>query len=134
MRLKTVRTSLILFGIGLLFAYYILIPAALNFFIGYSSTVIEPLWSFDQYFDFILFLFYSTGFSFQVPIVQIILGLAGIVTGTQMLASWKYIVLGSTILSAILTPSTDPVTQICLASAIILLYITGASLLTLYKK
>ena len=127
-------TSLLLFGIGLLFAYYVLIPAALNFFIGYSSTVIEPLWSFDQYFDFILFLFYSTGFSFQVPIVQIILGLAGIVTGKQMLASWKYIVLAATIISAVLTPSTDPVTQICLSGAIILLYLTGAGLLTIYKK
>jgi len=127
-------TSLVLFGIGLLFAYYVLIPAALNFFIGYSSTVIEPLWSFDQYFDFILFLFYSTGFSFQVPIIQIILGLTGIVTGKQMLASWKYIVLASTIISAILTPSTDPVTQICLSSAIILLYLTGAGLLIMYKK
>ena len=99
-------TSLVLFGAGLLFAYYVLIPAALNFFIGYSSTVIEPLWSFDQYFDFILFLFYSTGFSFQVPIVQIVLGLAGMVTGKQMLLSWKYVVLASTIISAILTPST----------------------------
>jgi len=127
-------TSLVLFGAGLLFAYYVLIPAALNFFIGYSSTVIEPLWSFDQYFDFILFLFYSTGFSFQVPIVQIVLGLAGMVTGKQMLLSWKYVVLASTIISAILTPSTDPITQICLAGAIILLYLTGAGILILYKK
>ena len=46
-------TSLVLFCAGLLFAYYVLIPAALNFFIGYSSTVIEPLWSFDQYLSLI---------------------------------------------------------------------------------
>ena len=127
-------TSLLLFAVGLLFAYYILIPAALNFFIGYSSTVIEPLWSFDQYFDFILFLFYSTGLSFQVPILQIILGLASIVTGKQMLNSWRYVVLGSTIISAILTPSTDPVTQLCLAGAIVFLYLTGAGLLAIYKE
>jgi sec-independent protein translocase protein TatC len=124
----------LLFAVGLLFAYYILIPAALNFFIGYSSTVFESLWSFDQYFDFILFLFYSTGLSFQVPILQIILGLAGIVTGKQMLNSWRYVVLGSTIISAILTPSTDPVTQLCLAGAIVFLYLTGAGLLAIYKE
>ena len=127
-------TSLVLFCAGLLFAYYVLIPAALNFFIGYSSTVIEPLWSFDQYFDFILFLFYSTGFSFQVPIVQVILGLAGIVNGKQMLNAWKYVVLGATIISAVLTPSTDPVTQLCLSGAIVILYLIGAGLLVLYKK
>jgi sec-independent protein translocase protein TatC len=127
-------TSVILFGGGLLFAYYILIPAALNFFIGYSTDVIEPIWSFDQYFDFILFVFYSTGLAFQVPIIQIVLGLAGIVTGKQMLELWRYVVLASTILSAVLTPSTDPVTQICLAGAILVLYLTGASVLIFYKK
>jgi sec-independent protein translocase protein TatC len=127
-------TSVVLFGLGLLFAYYILIPAALNFFIGYSIDVIEPIWSFDQYFDFILFVFYSTGLSFQVPIIQIILGLAGIVSGKQMLMLWRYVVLASTIISAVLTPSTDPITQLCLASAILFLYFTGASLLIFYKK
>jgi sec-independent protein translocase protein TatC len=126
--------SVVLFGLGLLFAYYILVPAALNFFIGDSTDVIEPIWSFDQYFDFILFVFYSTGLSFQVPIVQIILGLAGIVSGKQMLELWRYVILASTILSAVLTPSTDPITQICLAGAILFLYFTGASILILYKK
>ena len=63
--------SLILFGLGLAFSYYTLIPAALNFFLNYSEEVIEPLWSFDQYFEFILVLFYSTGLAFQIPILQI---------------------------------------------------------------
>lgn len=127
-------TSVVLFNLGLIFAYYVLIPAALNFFIGYSKTVIEPLWSFDQYFDFILFLFYSTGFAFQVPIVQIILGLAGLISGQQMLEAWRYVVLGATIISAILTPSTDPVTQLCLSGAILFLYFTGAIVLIVYKN
>ena len=126
--------SVILFGGGLLFAYFILIPAALNFFIGYSTDVIEPIWSFDQYFDFILFVFYSTGLSFQIPIIQIILGLAGIITGKQMLGLWRYVVLAATIISAILTPSTDPITQICLATAILFLYLVGAGILIFYKK
>lgn len=126
-------SSVILFGFGLLFAYYVLVPAALNFFIGYSNEVIEPIWAFDQYFDFILFVFYSTGLSFQVPIIQIIIGLAGLITGEQMLQLWRYVVLASVVVSAVLTPSTDPVTQIFLASAIFGLYITGAGLLILYK-
>jgi len=58
-------TSLVLFGIGLLFAYYVLIPAALNFFIGYSSTVIEPLWSFDQYLTLYYFYFIVPDFHFK---------------------------------------------------------------------
>lgn len=127
-------TSVLLFGGGLIFAYYVLIPAALNFFIGYSTDVIEPIWSFDQYFDFILFVFYSTGLAFQVPIFQIVLGLTGIITGKKMLELWRYVVLASTVVSAVLTPSTDPITQICLAGAILFLYLTGASILIFYKK
>nr|YP_003002271.1 sec-independent protein translocase [Aureoumbra lagunensis]ACS36983.1 sec-independent protein translocase [Aureoumbra lagunensis] len=127
-------TSVVLFGLGLVFAYFVLIPAALNFFIGYSKTVIEPLWSFDQYFDFILFLFYSTGLSFQVPIIQIIVGLAGITTGKKMLNAWRYVILAATIVSAVLTPSTDPVTQLCLTLAIVFLYLVGSLVLIFYKK
>lgn len=126
--------SIILFGTGLLFSYYVLIPAALNFFISYSSDVVEPLWSIDQYFDFILLIFLTTGLAFQIPVFQIILGLLNVISGKQMLEAWKYVVLGSTIVGAILTPSTDPITQIFLSSAIMLLYLSGAGVLILLKK
>jgi sec-independent protein translocase protein TatC len=126
--------SVFLFGGGLLFSYYVLVPAALNFFIKYSSDVVEPLWSFDQYFDFISVLFYSTGLAFQIPIFQIILGLLNIVSGKQMLKLWRYVVLGSTIIGAILTPSTDPLTQLFLSGAIVLLYLIGAGILLILNK
>ena len=126
--------SLLLFGLGLIFSYYTLIPAALNFFLNYSEEVIEPFWSFDQYFEFILVLFYSTGLAFQIPILQILVGLLNIVSAKQMLAAWKYIILFSTILGAILTPSTDPLTQLLLSLAILLLYFLGLGILFLLKN
>jgi len=126
--------SLLLFGLGLAFSYYTLIPAALNFFLNYSKEVLEPLWSFDQYFDFILILFYSTGLAFQIPIIQILVGLLNIISANQMLSAWRYIILLSTILGAILTPSTDPLTQLLLSLAILLLYFTGLSILFLLKN
>ena len=127
-------SSLILFGLGLLFSYYALIPAALNFFLNYSEEVLEPFWSFDQYFEFILVLFYSTGLAFQIPIIQILVGLLNIVSPKQMLGAWRYVILVSTILGAILTPSTDPLTQLLLSFAIILLYISGLGILFLIKN
>jgi sec-independent protein translocase protein TatC len=81
---------------------------------------LEPFWSFDQYFEFILVLFYSTGLAFQIPIIQILIGLLNIVSPQQMLSAWRYIILLSTILGAILTPSTDPLTQLLLSLAILL--------------
>lgn len=127
-------SSLALFCLGLTFSYYVLIPAALNFFLNYSNEVIEPLWSFDQYFEFILVLFYSTGLAFQIPIIQILLGLLNIVSIKQMLEAWRYIILISTVIGAILTPSTDPLTQLLLSLAILLLYFSGVGILFLIKN
>jgi len=132
--LPLLLSSLILFGLGLAFSYYTLIPAALNFFLNYSEEVLEPFWSFDQYFEFILVLFYSTGLAFQIPILQILVGLLNIVSAKQMLGAWRYIILLSTILGAILTPSTDPLTQLLLSLAILLLYFSGLGILFLIKN
>jgi len=132
--LPLLLSSLILFGLGLAFSYYTLIPAALNFFLNYSEEVLEPFLSFDQYFEFILVLFYSTGLAFQIPIIQILVGLLNIVSPQQMLGAWRYIILVSTILGAILTPSTDPLTQLLLSLAILLLYFSGLGILFLLKN
>jgi len=51
-----------------------------------------------------------------------------------MLNAWKYVILFATILGAILTPSTDPLTQLLLSVAILLLYFTGLSILFLIKN
>lgn len=127
-------SSISLFFIGIFFSFKFLIPAALKFLIYYGSDIVEPIWSFEQYFDFVLILLVSTGLAFQVPIIQLIIGLLGIVSSNQMLKSWKYILLLSTILSAILTPSTDPITQLILSLAILLLYFTGTFILKFLKK
>ena len=132
--LPLLLSSLFLFGLGLTFSYYTLIPAALNFFLNYSEEVLEPFLSFDQYFEFILVLFYSTGIAFQIPIVQILVGLLDIISAEQMLRVWRYIILISTILGAVLTPSTDPFTQLLLSLAILMLYFAGVGILFFIKN
>jgi len=124
----------VLFFGGLAFSYFFLVPAALKFFISYGSEVVEPFWSFDQYFDFIAVLLFATGISFQVPAVQVVLGLLGIVSGQTMLSYWKYVVVICTILAAVITPSTDPVTQILMSSALLALYLGGSGFVILLTK
>lgn len=126
--------SIFLFFTGIVFGYYILAPAALNFFISYGSDIIEPLWSFEQYFDFILLLLFSTGLAFQIPILQILIGLLEILSSDQMLSAWKYIIVLSTIIGAILTPSTDPFTQLIMSAAILALYFLGIIVLKFLNK
>ncbi|NER36286.1 MAG: twin-arginine translocase subunit TatC [Oscillatoria sp. SIO1A7] len=126
--------STILFFVGIFFAYIALIPAALNFFINYGSGVVDQMWSIDRYFEFVLLLLFSTGVAFQIPVVQALLGLLGIVSSERMLSGWRYVILGAAVLGAILTPSTDPLTQSLLASAVLGLYFGGIGLVKLLGR
>ncbi|MDJ0618601.1 MAG: twin-arginine translocase subunit TatC [Calothrix sp. MO_192.B10] len=126
-------SSVLFFG-GLIFAYLLLIPAALKFFINYGTGVVEQSWSIDKYFEFVLLLLFSTGLAFQIPIIQLLLGSLGIVSSQTMISGWRYIILGAVVLGAILTPSTDPLTQSLLAGAVLGLYFGGIGLVKVLGK
>jgi len=126
--------STILFALGLVFAYALLVPAALNFFVSYGGDVVEQAWSIDKYFKFILLLLFSTGLAFQIPVIQLLLGFLGIVSSQTMLKGWRLVILGAAILGAVITPSTDPLTQTLLAGAVLVLYFGGIGLVKLFGR
>ena len=126
--------SSVLFFTGLAFAYFALIPAALQFFISYGADVVEQSWLIDRYFELILLLLFSTGLAFQIPVIQLILGFLGIVSSATMLLGWRSVVLAAVVLGAILTPSTDPLTQSLLAGAVLVLYFSGIGMVRLIGK
>ncbi|MEM8614548.1 MAG: twin-arginine translocase subunit TatC, partial [Cyanobacteria bacterium P01_H01_bin.105] len=72
-----------------------------------------------------LLLLFSTGLAFQIPVIQFMLGVLGIVTSESMLKGWRAVLLGAVVLGAVLTPSTDPITQSLLAGAVLFLYFGG---------
>ncbi len=121
----------VLFFAGLAFSYVALIPAALNFFITYGADVVEAAWSIERYFELILGLMFFTGLAFQVPVVQMILAWLGIVSSKMMLKGWRVVILASVVLGAIITPSTDPLTQSLLAGAMLGLYFGGIGVVKL---
>jgi sec-independent protein translocase protein TatC len=126
--------STALFLIGIIFSYLLLVPTALNFFINYGGDLVEQAWSIDQYFKFVLSLIFLTALAFQIPIIQLLLGAFGIVSSKMMLLAWRYVILGAVVLGAILTPSTDPITQSLLAGAVISLYFGGVGLVKLIGR
>ncbi|WP_310424202.1 twin-arginine translocase subunit TatC [Chamaesiphon sp. VAR_48_metabat_135_sub] len=132
--LPVVVASSVLFFVGIAFAYYLLIPAALNFLIGYGADVVEQAWSIDRYFEFVLVLLFATGLLFELPVVQILLSLLGILSSKLMLSAWQSVVVGSMVVGAIVTPSTDPLTQSLLAGAVLALYFGGIGVVKLLGK
>lgn len=84
-----------------------------------SGHLIELLGEHKSY-----FLFH--GILFQVPVIQLLLGQLGLVSSDQMLSIWRYVVVGAVVAAAVLTPSTDPLTQMLLAGPLLGLYLGGA--------
>lgn len=128
---KTIIIGLIFFSFflfisGSFFAAKVVIPTALKFFFSYTEDVLEPLWSFREYIDFIWLAYIGCFFSFQLPFFQFLLGFTGLCTTRFCFESFRYLLLLSTILGAILTPSTDPLTQLLFSLAIIVLYCIGS--------
>jgi sec-independent protein translocase protein TatC len=126
-----VAGSTLLFAAGLAFAWWALVPAALRFLVSYGADVVEPMWSIERYLDFVLLLMVATGLAFQLPVLQVLLGLLGLIDARRMLAAWRWVVLVSALAGAVLTPSTDPVTMLLLGGAITALFLVGVALVAL---
>ena len=126
-----VAGSTILFLLGLAFAWWALVPAALRFLVSYGADVVEPLWSIERYLDFVLLLMVATALAFQLPVLQLLLGAFGLIHSQAMLRAWRWVVLISALAGAVLTPSTDPITMLLLTGAITALYLVGVALVRL---
>lgn len=126
--------AIFLFITGSFYAYKVVVPLALKFFYIYTQEVLEPLWAFNDYVEFLSVVYIGCIISFQIPTVQILLGFLGFCTSKNCFQGFKYMLVGSTVLGAILTPSTDPITQIIFSSVLILLYLIGAIVLMFLEK
>ena len=129
-----VAGSALLFLAGLAFAWWALVPAALRFLVSYGADVVEPSWSIERYLDFVLLLMVATALAFQLPVLQLLLGALGVIRARTMLAGWRWVVVVAAVASAVLTPSTDPVTMLLLAGAISALFLVGVGLVALSER
>ncbi len=115
----------ILFAIGACMAYFVAMPVALNFLLGFSGDVggvsQEALPGVDNYLGFATTFIFGFGLSFLLPLLLILLEKAGIVSIEQLKAGRRYAIVGAFVIAAILTPP-DVVSQLLLAIPLVLLY------------
>ena len=117
----------ILFLIGGLIVYYLIMPLAIDFFLSFetqksdSNLPIQLEAKVNEYLSLIMRLIFAFGISFQLPVVLSLLARIGIVNSVYLKTRRKYVVVIMFALAAILTPP-DPITQIGLALPLLLLY------------
>ncbi|MEZ5741240.1 MAG: twin-arginine translocase subunit TatC [Burkholderiaceae bacterium] len=120
-----ILSSVFFLVLGIAFAYTFVLPAAYGFFIKMSSqTGADILQDLEKYWDFTLAIFFGFGLTFEVPVVQMLLVKAGLVTTAQLRTARRYVVVGAFVLAAVLTPP-DVLSQFMLAVPLMLLYELG---------
>jgi sec-independent protein translocase protein TatC len=125
--------GLILFAIGVAFAYYIALPMTLKFTMNFQSARLEQSITIDAYLEIVLRLLLAFGLVFEVPVVMLILAAVGIVNYKQLAAKRRYAIVLATIAAALLTPGDVIVVTVGLMIPLIGLYEFGIALARLVE-
>ena len=109
------------FLLGGSFCYFVVLPAALRFLMGYGTENMMPLISVANLLSFCAYMILAFGFVFELPIVAFFLGRIGLITHKTLRKGRRYALVLALVIGAILTPP-DPFSQMLLAGPLVILY------------
>jgi len=111
----------IMFAAGVVFSYFMLIPAAIAFLLGFGGDIAAPQIKVSNYVSMVTRMLLVGGFVFEMPVVITFLARIGVVSADWLARKRKIVIVGAFVLAAILTPP-DAMTQIIMAVPLIVLY------------
>ncbi len=124
----TLPGIMVLFVVGALFAYFMLLPTAVGFLQGFLGDIIAQEWTIDHYISFVTRIVFWIGVAFEMPLVVAFLARAGIVSGQQLLGFWRQAVVIIAIVAAAITPTVDPVNMTLVMMPLLVLYASSVGL------
>ena len=126
----------VLFVAGAALAYYVVMPTAFKWFLGFGGEAgglqIQALPAADDYLGLVMQFILAFGMSFLLPVLLLLLNRAGIVTRKQLAGARRYVIVAILILAAVVTPP-DPGSQLLLAIPLVLLF-EGALLVMRFSE
>ena len=136
---KAYALPFILFGsfffiAGGAFGHFYMFPVTFRFLGSYGGTDMQFLPKVDEYYTFYSWFLLGLGLVFQLPVVIFVLARIGLVTPMFLLRQFKFAVLGSFIIAAVITPTPDVVNQTMLALPMCGLYLLGVGVAWLFGR
>ena len=130
--LVAVPLSLLLLLIGMAFAYYVMLPAALPFLLGFMgiTTIPRPA----NYLRFVTGTMFWMGVAFQTPLVMYILAMIGLITAGALRRGWRFAIVGIALLSAAITPTVDPINMGLVMGPMIVLFFLSIGMASLAER
>ena len=117
-------SSIILFYLGMVFAYFVVFPLMFKFFTGIALEGVTMMTDITKYLDFVLKMFFAFGMAFEVPIATILVISTGMTTADKLAEKRPYIIVVAFIAGMLLTPP-DVVSQMLLAVPMWILFELG---------
>lgn len=117
-----VTFSTLCFLLGIVFAYYVMIPLSLKFAAQFGTPQIKNIFAITEYMSIIISIMLGSGLVFELPMISFFLTKLGILKPSFMTKYRRHAIVIIFIAAAFLTPGTDPVSQLILAAPLFLLY------------
>lgn len=131
--LPIVISTYTLFLIGMAFAYFLVFPTVFSFMVEYNAPLgADMSTDIDKYLSFAMTTFLAFGFTFEVPVVVVVLVRMGIVTLVKLKEMRPYIIVGAFVVAAVATPP-DVMSQLLLAIPLCILFEFGLLIARFYQ-
>lgn len=129
-----VAAASLLFIGGAYLCYALVLPFGLTFLMGFGDAVAEAQLSVERYFSFVLTMSFAFGVFFELPLIMLLLGKAGVVNSRLLSRYRRYAILAIVALAAIITPTTDAYTLALLSGPLLVLYEVSIILVRFFGK
>ncbi len=130
--LVAVPFATLLFLIGAVFAYFVMLPAAIPFLVQFPGPEVLPKWR--DYVNFVTSLIFWIGLSFETPLLMYILAKLGIVSAKGLAKQWRIAIILIAVIAAVATPTPDPVNMVLLMAPLLILYLLGILLAAFARR
>jgi sec-independent protein translocase protein TatC len=129
-----IPSALLLFLLGISFAWFVLAPAAIFFLANFMNEIFMTEWTGQEYISFIMRLIFWMGVSFELPIIAYFVARIGVITSQNLRDQWRVAIVAVAVIAAIITPSIDPVTMLLTMAPLLILYVLSIGLAAIGQR
>jgi sec-independent protein translocase protein TatC len=123
-----------LFIAGVAFAYFVALPRATHFLLGFNNDQFDILVRAADYYKFAVILIALIGLLFQIPVAVLAVTRLGIISARQLAHNRGYVILGISIVAAVATPTPDPVTMLVAMAPLVVLFELSVLLARIFER